>query len=83
MCNPTRYDLVKLSKLILGLSSLLLFLATTTALLFLLSFGVSYNGGFHKLLYGAPLLLSFLKLHGFPHLVNLPLLVVLCLFLHA
>ena len=81
MCNPIRFDF-RLSKLILDLSSLLLFLATT-ALLFLLSSGASYFGCFHQLQYGALLLLSFLNLHSSPHLVNLSLLVVLCLFLHA
>jgi len=81
VCNPIRFDF-RLSKLILDLSSLLLFLATT-ALLFLLSSGASYFGCFHQLSNGALLLLSFLKLHSSPHLVNLPLLVVFCLFLHA
>ena len=66
----------------LDLNSLLLFLATA-ALLFLLSSGASYFGRFHQLRYGALLLLCFLHLHGSPHLVDLPLLVVLRFFLHA
>ena len=66
----------------LDLSSLLLFLATA-ALLFLLSSSASYFSCFHQLCYSALLILGFLKLHGSPHLVNLPLLVVFCLFLHA